>query len=95
MYHISRFLFPHKTHLFHWFISDGVSVYMHVANTPIFLYRYFKPHVYLFNLIFILYEYSFVGSDPRLYLYVQVLLSYVQIYLYVSTLIYGSIVFQT
>ena len=68
---------------------------MYVANTPIFLYRYFKPHVYLFNLIFILYEYSFVGSDPRLYLYVQVLLSYVQIYLYVSTLIYGSIVFQT
>ena len=29
-----------------------------------------------------------MGSDPRLYLYVQVLLSYVQIYLYVSTLIY-------
>ena len=56
----SRFLYLTRS-IYFTGLSDGVSVYVYSQYAYLF-YRYFKPHIYLFNLIFILYEYSYVGS---------------------------------
>ena len=96
---------PHLTIFFlsqdpfiHWSISsDGVSIYL--ANTPISSLNSLNL-TFSFNLIFILYEYSYVGSWSSLYIFKLKCYFLLWALLYVNTslvltLLCSSIVFQT
>ena len=95
--HLTIF-FPSQDPFIHWSISsDVVSIYL--ANTPISSLNSLNL-TFSFNLIFILYEYSYVGSWSSLYIFKLKCCFLLWALLYVNTslvltLLCSSIVFQT
>ena len=98
---LSRFLYLTRS-IYFTGLSDDVSVYVHGQYTHLSLDT-LNLHVYL-SILYNLYDSMIVWwvlirgfSDPRLSLYVQVLLMYslYNIHVCVSTLSCGSIMFQT